>query len=106
MAPASGVRRSASSPPARSPCSYSAPHSGPLRRSATATVRAIRRCASLPIIALTAKALKYDREKALESGASAYVAKPVDADELISVMRRWIGVEDLTAAPSTGGGRP
>ncbi|WLQ51384.1 HAMP domain-containing protein [Streptomyces poriferorum] len=58
-----------------------------------ATTSAIRRMpqfAGLPIIALTAKAMKGDREKAIESGASDYVTKPVDSDHLLSVMERWM----------------
>ncbi len=58
-----------------------------------ATTNAIRRMpqfAGLPIIALTAKAMKGDREKAIESGASDYVTKPVDPDHLLSVMQQWM----------------
>ncbi|GAA2288288.1 HAMP domain-containing protein [Streptomyces atrovirens] len=58
-----------------------------------ATTTAIRRMpqfAGLPIIALTAKAMKGDREKAIESGASDYVTKPVDPDHLLSVMEQWM----------------
>ncbi|MET8832128.1 HAMP domain-containing protein [Streptomyces sp. NPDC004610] len=61
-----------------------------------ATTSAIRRMpqfAGLPIIALTAKAMKGDREKAIESGASDYVTKPVDPDHLLAVMRQWMRVE-------------
>ncbi|MET8576225.1 HAMP domain-containing protein [Streptomyces sp. NPDC005012] len=59
-----------------------------------ATTTAIRRMpqfAGLPIIALTAKAMKGDRDKAIESGASDYVTKPVDPDHLLSVMEDWMG---------------
>ncbi|MEU2055871.1 HAMP domain-containing protein [Streptomyces bungoensis] len=58
-----------------------------------ATTTAIRRMpqfAGLPIIALTAKAMKGDREKAIESGATDYVTKPVDPDHLLTVMRQWM----------------
>ncbi|WP_330460178.1 HAMP domain-containing protein [Streptomyces sp. NBC_00820] len=61
-----------------------------------ATTTAIRRMpqfAGLPIIALTAKAMKGDREKAIESGASDYVTKPVDPDHLLAVMREWMRAE-------------
>ena len=57
------------------------------------TIRAIRdldQIRHIPILAVTAKAMKGDREKCLASGASDYIAKPVDLDQLFSLMRVWV----------------
>ena len=53
-------------------------------------IREQRQFANLPIIALTAKAMKNDREKCIEAGASDYISKPVDIDKLLSMLRVWL----------------
>jgi CheY-like chemotaxis protein len=56
----------------------------------TRLIRGDGEFAQLPIISLTAKAMKGDREKAIAAGASDYITKPVDTDQLLSLMRVWL----------------
>jgi CheY-like chemotaxis protein len=53
-------------------------------------IRAQDKFEKLPIISLTAKAMKGDRDKSIQSGASDYITKPVDTDQLLSLMRVWL----------------
>ncbi|MEU2618245.1 HAMP domain-containing protein [Streptomyces sp. NPDC007157] len=59
---------------------------------ATAEIRAMPQYAELPIIAVTAKAMPGDQEKSLASGANDYITKPVDTNDLIARVRRWLAV--------------
>jgi CheY-like chemotaxis protein/HAMP domain-containing protein len=57
---------------------------------ATRQIRSQERFADTPIIALTAKAMQGDREKCLEAGASDYITKPINSDQLVSLLRVWL----------------
>jgi CheY-like chemotaxis protein len=70
------------------------------------TTRAIRRnrkFAELPVVFLTAKAMPSDRESALSAGASDYITKPVDLDELLELMASWVSGRNSWAADSGSG---
>jgi signal transduction histidine kinase/DNA-binding response OmpR family regulator/HAMP domain-containing protein len=54
-------------------------------------IRKIHACRDLPIIAVTAKAMKGDREKCIEAGAWDYLSKPVDTELMIGVLQAWLG---------------
>jgi CheY-like chemotaxis protein len=53
-------------------------------------IRKIQACKDLPIVAVTAKAMKGDRERCIEAGAWDYLSKPVDREQLLSVLKAWL----------------
>jgi CheY-like chemotaxis protein len=63
------------------------------------TIREIRKISNLknlPIVAVTAKAMKGDREKCIEAGAWDYLSKPVDIDQMMTILRAWLAAEKST----------
>jgi CheY-like chemotaxis protein/HPt (histidine-containing phosphotransfer) domain-containing protein len=66
---------------------------------ATMRMRQDPRFAGLPIIAMTANAMVGDREKCLSAGMNDHIAKPINVDELLAVLRRWIGPSRQLTAP-------
>ena len=67
-------------------------------------VRSLPEFQHLPMVAVTAKAMKGDREKCIEAGASDYVSKPVDVDQLLAVLR--VQLDQSASAAPNGQGRP
>ncbi len=65
-------------------------------------IRADPRFTALPIVAVTAKAMKGDRQKCMEAGASDYIAKPVDIEQLVSVLRVWFARGEQAPVLRTG----
>jgi len=69
--------------------------------SATRAIRDISRYRAIPIISLTAKAMKGDREAAIEAGATDYITKPVEPERLLAIIHHWVSdaVPAAVAAP-------
>jgi signal transduction histidine kinase/HAMP domain-containing protein/ActR/RegA family two-component response regulator len=67
----------------------------------TRGIRRNKRFADLPVVFLTAKAMPGDRESALAAGASDYITKPVDLDELIELMARWVNAGETAGESET-----
>jgi len=63
---------------------------------AITAIRQMEQFENMPIIALTAKAMKADRDHCLEVGASDYISKPLDIDQLLSLLRVWLYRPDET----------
>jgi CheY-like chemotaxis protein len=71
------------------------------------TTRAIRRMpqyARLPVITVTARAMQGDREKSIDAGATDYITKPIDIEELLNCMERWLGPAQINSRMRWNGG--
>jgi hypothetical protein len=68
-------------------------------------IRGVARFRNLPIIALTAKAMKADRDRCIEAGASDYISKPLDIDQLLSLLRVWLYGQQGESAAQPGQGQ-
>jgi signal transduction histidine kinase/HAMP domain-containing protein/ActR/RegA family two-component response regulator len=66
----------------------------------TTAIRQIPGLAALPVIAVTARAMQGDRDKSIAAGATDYVTKPVDTEDLLTVMERWLGADQGERPPS------
>jgi signal transduction histidine kinase/HAMP domain-containing protein/CheY-like chemotaxis protein len=66
----------------------------------TTAIRQIPGLAALPVIAVTARAMQGDRDKSIAAGATDYVTKPVDTEDLLTVMERWLGADPGERPPS------
>jgi CheY-like chemotaxis protein len=66
-------------------------------------IRKIPRLKNLPIVAVTAKAMKGDREKCIEAGAWDYLSKPVDIEQMLTVLRAWLHCPRSAGVPARQG---